>query len=67
MRRGWQDKKVKAAWNKWRQMAGILCDKILPIELKVAVKSENIVRPVLLYGSELWALRKAELQFMERT
>ena len=28
---------------------------------------KNIIRPVLLYGSETWALRKAEQDLLERT
>jgi hypothetical protein len=58
--------RVKAAWNKWREMSGIMCDKRMPIELKAKVY-KTVVRPVLMYGSELWALRKAEQQLIERT
>ena len=28
---------------------------------------KNIIRPVLMYGSETWALRKAEVNLLERT
>jgi exonuclease III len=58
--------RVKAAWNKWREMSGIMCDKRMPIQLKAKVY-KTVVRPVLMYGSELWALRKAEQQLIERT
>lgn len=49
--------RVKAAWNAWREMSDTMCDKGMPIELKVKVH-RTVLRPVMLCGSELWALRK---------
>lgn len=33
--------RVKAAWNKWNEMAGIMYDKRMPVELKVKVYIYN--------------------------
>ena len=48
-------------------MPGIVCDKRMPIMLKAAAGYKTVVRPVLMYGSETLALRKAEQNLLERT
>ena len=58
--------RVKAAWCKWRELSGVLCDRKMPIKLKMKVY-KTIVRPVLLFGAETWAVGKREEQLMERT
>ena len=55
-----------AGWGKWLEMSGIVCDKRMPIMLKAAVY-KTVVRPVLMYGSETWARRKADQNLLERT
>ena len=55
-----------AGWGKWLEMPGIVCDRRMAIMLKMAVY-ETVIRPVLMYGSETWALRKAEQDLLERT
>jgi hypothetical protein len=45
--------RVNAAWLKWRQVAGVLCDRRIPLRLKTRIY-ETVVRPVALYGSECW-------------
>jgi len=39
----------------------VLCDKRVPLELKGKVY-RMVVRPVVLYGSECWSLKKAQVQ-----
>ena len=40
-------------------MSGIVSDKRMPLMFNVAVHiSKTAIRPVILYGSETWALRK---------
>ncbi|XP_068201701.1 uncharacterized protein [Palaemon carinicauda] len=41
---------IKAAWGKWMEVAGVVCDKKMPIRLKVKIH-KIVIRPVLMYGS----------------
>ncbi|KAG1674899.1 Calcium-activated potassium channel slo-1 [Nymphon striatum] len=47
-------------------MSGILCDRNIPESLKVKVY-KTVIRPVLLYGCEIWTVRKWERDMIERT
>ena len=58
--------RIKAAWAKWRQVSGVILDKKMPLKLRVKVY-KTIIRPVLLYGAETWALRRKEEGILERT
>ena len=58
--------RVRAAWSKWKDMSGIVCDRKMPERLKVKVY-KTVIRPVLLYGCQLWALKKCEGELLERT
>ena len=58
--------RVKKAWGKWREVRGVICDRHIPRRVKAKVY-RTIVRPVLLYGSETWALRKREEDMIMRT
>ncbi|XP_064120190.1 uncharacterized protein LOC135224796 [Macrobrachium nipponense] len=60
------DSRIKAVWGKWREVAGVVCDKKMSIKLKVKIYS-TVIRPVLLYGSETWALRRKEKAKLEET
>jgi len=50
--------RISKAWNKWRELSGVLCDKKIPIQLKVLIYKTSI-RPTLLYGSETWPITNA--------
>ena len=59
-------RRVGAGWGKWRDTSGIVCDKRMPTVLKAAVY-KTVIRPVLMYGSETWPLRRADKKLLERT
>jgi hypothetical protein len=58
--------RVKARWNKWREITGVICIKTISRNLKIKMY-ETVIRPVILYGSENWGLRKAEERLLSRT
>ena len=58
--------RVKAAWASWKKVAGVVCDKKMPKDLKGRVY-KAVVRPALLYGSECWALNKGDVQKLNTT
>ena len=58
--------RVGAAWFKWREVSGVINDKRIPRRLKVKIY-KTVIRPVLLYGAETWALHKKEDTILEVT
>ncbi|XP_074363685.1 uncharacterized protein LOC141704343 [Apium graveolens] len=50
---------IKSGWLKWRAATGILCHRRVPFRVKGKLYRVAI-RPALLYGSECWALKKAQ-------
>ena len=49
--------RIRVGWKKWKSASGVLCDKRVPLGLKGKVY-RMVVRPVVLYGSECWPLKK---------
>ena len=47
--------RISPALLKWRTLSGVMCDKQMPKTLKSKVY-KTVIRPVLMYGSETWAL-----------
>ena len=58
--------RIGAAWQKWKELSGVLCDKRMPSHIKGKVY-KTMVRPVLIYGAETWTLRRSEEELLERT
>ena len=58
------DNRVRSAWNSWRGLSGVICDKKVPVKLNNKLY-KTVIRPTLIYGSECWALHKAEQQRMK--
>ena len=58
--------RIKSAWMKWKDLSGVLCDKKMPVRIKGKVY-KTVIRPVLLYGAETWALKRREEEMLERT
>ena len=56
--------KVQAGWSNWRKVSGVLCDKRVPNKLKGKVH-QTVVRPAMLYGAELWAHRKSDMDYLK--
>ena len=44
----------------WKEVGGVVNDKRLPLHLK-SFLYKMVIRPVLLYASATWALRKKNL------
>ena len=53
------NQRIKVGWQKWKYSSGVLCDKRVPLRLKVY---HMVVRPVVLYGLESWPLKKMQVQ-----
>jgi len=45
--------RIKAAWAKWRQVIGVLCDRRMSRRLKSKIY-RTVVRPMALYEAECW-------------
>ncbi|XP_065321400.1 uncharacterized protein LOC135928864 [Gordionus sp. m RMFG-2023] len=58
--------RIQKGWLKWRSISGVMCDKKMPIWLKSKAYI-SIVRSVLLYGSETWALNATEENLFQAT
>jgi len=53
--------RIKVGWQKWKNASGVLCDRKIPLRLKGKIY-RMVVRPALLYGSECWPIKKAQIQ-----
>ena len=47
--------RVATAWSKWREIAGLLCNRRIPLRNRSQVYT-TCIRSVLLYGAESWPL-----------
>ena len=65
--------RVKAAWQKWRELGPVIADKKIPTKLKTKLYT-TLVRPVILFGAECWTtgvkeeniLKKTEMRMLRR-
>ena len=57
--------RVAAAWTKWRDIAGLLVNKNIPLVNRSRVY-DSCIRPVLLYGAETWALTQKLEEIVKR-
>ena len=57
---------IAATWKQWKELSGVLCDRRMPIAVKEKVY-RIIVRPVLIYDSEAWTLRRRDEESLDRT
>ena len=64
--------RIKAIWCKWREITGVMYDRKIPRKLKSKLY-KAVIRPVLLYGAECWAVgmrrnwwQKTEMRMLRR-
>ena len=57
---------IKAAWQKWKDLSGVVCDKKMSVRIKGKIY-KTMIRPVMIYGAKTWALKKKDEEHLERT
>ena len=58
--------RVRLAWNKWREVTGVICDKKVPVKLKQKIY-KTVIRPTMTYGAECWTMKKKDEMLMNKT
>jgi len=58
--------RVSAAWMKWTDLFGVLCDKKVARKLKIKLYIA-VIRPVPLYATKCWTVRKKQEHTLEKT
>ena len=56
--------RVQNGWKNWKRVSGVLCDRKMNVKIKGKVHI-TVVRPVLMYGAETWALKKEQEMKLE--
>ena len=46
-------RRIGVAWDRWRDLSGVVCDKKVPAKLKILLYKTSI-KPTLTCGSETW-------------
>ena len=58
--------RINPAWSKWKNFIRIIYDRRMPRKLKVKIY-ETLIRGVMLYGAEVWTVRRKEERMLEKT
>ena len=58
--------RIGKAWQKWREVTGVVCDKWTPLKMKVKIY-KSMTKPLLLHGTESAAQRREEERKLEVT
>ena len=58
--------RVRLAWNKWREITGVICDKKVPVKLKHKIY-KTVIKPTMTYGAECWTMKKKDEMLMNKT
>ena len=58
--------RVRLAWNKWREITGVICDKKIPVKLKHKIY-KTVIKPTMTYGAECWTMKKKDEMLMNKT
>ena len=57
---------VRLAWNKWREVTGVICDKKVPVTLKHKIY-KTVIKAAMTYGAECWTMKKKdEMRLMNK-
>ena len=51
--------RIQSGWKNWKRVSRILCDRRISLRVKGEVY-KTVVRPAMMYGSETWAVKKAQ-------
>ena len=57
--------RIASAWKKWKEIAGMLVNKRIPLRCRAKIYCACI-RPVMLYGSETWSTTKVIENMIKR-
>ena len=55
-----QKTRVRLAWNKWREVTGVICDKKVLVKLKHKIY-KTVIKPTMTYGAEYWTMKNNEM------
>ena len=58
--------RVSAAGKKWRDMASLLTDKMIPQKTKKGSVYEGCIRSVIMYGSETMIMTQRDEDIMKK-
>ena len=58
--------RVKIAWSKCKETAGVMCNISIPTKFKDKVY-KTAIKPAMVYGAECWAVRKKEKRKLHTT
>ena len=55
---------MQSGWKNWKRVSGVLCDRRMNEKINGKVY-RTVVRPALVYGAEIWALKEAQEKKLE--
>ena len=58
--------RIRLAWNKWREVTGVICDKKVPVKLKQKIYT-TVTIPTMTYGAERWTMKKKDEMLTNKT
>ena len=58
--------RVRLAWNKLREVTGVICDKKVPVKLKHKIY-KTVIKPTMTYGADCWTMKKKDKMLMNKS
>ena len=62
--------RVRLAWNKWREVTGVICDKKVPFKLKHRIYNRlcfTVIKTSMTYRAECWTMKKKDEMLVNKT